>query len=78
MATVNEKFYDVGYSYPSSSNAKRFGFYETGCYTVSILEGIKPPRAIAGFATKEEAESHGETLGIPKKVWNLNYKSTVE
>ncbi len=53
---------EVGYSYPSSSNATRFGFARTGCHTVSLWDKINPPKAVAAFATREQAVNHADTL----------------
>lgn len=56
----------VEWSYATSDNAKRFGFYKTGCYTVDLrlrsggrIEGETP---LAGFATKSEALQYANGL----------------
>jgi hypothetical protein len=51
----------VEYSYPTSDNAKRFGFYQTGCYTVEI-KTLTRSKAVAGFAKIEEAKAYAEKL----------------
>ena len=63
---------EITYCYPTSTNAKRFGFYNTGCYAVEIVEGCQPPRAVAGFATITQAAAHAEQLPEP---WNIGHKS---
>ena len=56
----------IEYSYPTSANAERFG-YRNGCYCVELQDGIKPPKAIAGFATIEAAEVFAASL---HEQWN--------
>ena len=55
----------VDYSYPTSTNATRFGFGKTGCYTVETVKHPQPPKAVAGFSTLDEARAHAETLPCP-------------
>lgn len=62
--------YQIEWSYPSSTNAKTFGFYDQGCYTVSKTDNIKPPKGLAGFATIEQARAYAETLGLPKSQFS--------
>ena len=57
-----ETFKTVSYSYPTSPNAKKYGFYKTGCYTVETITDEKPPKSLAAFATKKEAVAFAETL----------------
>ncbi len=45
----------VGWSYPSSPNARRFGFTHTGCWTVEINASKMLPVHLAGFESPEEA-----------------------
>lgn len=65
----------VEYSYPSSTNAKKFGFYNEGCYSVELMDGIKPPKAIAAFKTKAEAINHAEALPNEWHPIYLKYKN---
>lgn len=53
--------YAVGYAYPTSPSAVRFGFSKTGCHIVQRTsyrkDGChKPPVALSGHATKEQAQ----------------------
>ncbi len=49
----------IEWACPTSSNAVKFGFGKTGCYTVEFKEAKnKPAKAVAGFATIDEAETH--------------------
>jgi hypothetical protein len=57
MSTLTAKKKSVGYAYPTSPSAQRFGFAHTGCYTVNV--GVN---AIAGYATRQEALKHAESL----------------
>lgn len=52
----------VDWSYPTSTNAKKFGFHDQGCYTVSIGARSEPLKAIAGYADRAEAIKHAESL----------------
>lgn len=53
----------VEYSYPSSTNAKRFGYDKTGCYTVSTInENYTKQKQLAAFATKAQAVTEAEKL----------------
>lgn len=61
----------VSYSYPTSTNAKRFGFYRSGCYTVGVMNGHQPARNELGFATSEEAFAHAGRLPIPFNRYSL-------
>ena len=71
MNTQNDKTKTVEFSYPTSDNAKRFGFYSTGCYTVETVTGIKPPKSLAGFKTRAEALAHAKTIDLP---WSKCFK----
>ena len=61
---------EVGYSYASSENAKRFGFAKTGCYTVSTIKGTNPPVAVSGHATSGDALA--AALLLPE-AWNPTF-----
>jgi hypothetical protein len=63
----------VSYSYPTSTNAKKFGHYKTGCYTISLHEGVNVPKHIAAFSTKEEAIKEAEKLSHPWNWMHLKY-----
>ena len=54
----------IGYSYPTSTNAKRFGFARSGCYVVSLCVGDRS-RDLAGFASLEDAELFAGKLAEP-------------
>ncbi len=67
-------FKSVGWSYPTSSNAKKFGFQKTGCWTVSreYSHDTKsiPPDALAGFASREEALAAARKMELP---WSWSF-----
>jgi hypothetical protein len=65
----------VDYSYPTSPNAQKFGFNQSGCYTVTIIFGIRTPKSLAGFATKEEAIKYAETLPHEWNWMHLKYNN---
>jgi len=52
----------IAWSYPTSTNATKAGFAQTGCYSVEIRNGCNPPKQIRGFATKEQAEEYYDAL----------------
>ncbi len=55
----------VDYSYPTSTNATKYGFGKTGCYTVSVAKGSAPGKAVKAFADKASALAFAETLPMP-------------
>lgn len=55
----------VQWSYPTSPNAKAFGFYKTGCWCVELYESDKLPIAIAGFAKITQAKAFAEKMQEP-------------
>jgi len=55
----------VDYAYPTSTTASKFGFGRTGCYAVYERKGNQPPKAIAAFATLDEAKEHAALLPHP-------------
>lgn len=57
----------VQYSYRTSPHAERFGFKNSGCYTVETVKPGKPGKGVAAFATLEEARAYAN--GMPQP-WN--------
>ena len=61
----------IDWSYPTSENASSFGFKSKGCFTVSKNFGhstkSRPPQAISGHATREEAVVVARNVEAP---WN--------
>lgn len=55
----------IGWSYPSSPNARRFGHYATGCWTVAVDVDGKLPNYRAGFADPVEALRCAERIDLP-------------
>lgn len=50
------KYVAIAYSYPSSTNAERFGFATHGCYTVEISTSKNTiPEAVDGFDNSIDA-----------------------
>ncbi len=70
-----EKFKQVSFSYPTSINSDKFGFHKTGCYVVQLVKGIMPPKAIAGFETREQAIAFAAAL--PNRWSNLFLKMSI-
>lgn len=58
----NDTTKEVGWSYPTSDNAKQFGFYKTGCWTVSLAFTMFPPKAVKAFASESDATVFAESL----------------
>lgn len=52
----------VQWAYPTSAHAQIFGFAFVGCWVVQTVDGIKAPKAIAGYARREDAMKHAATL----------------
>jgi len=61
----------IEWSYPTSPNAERLGFPNTGCWTVEIVTDDMP-RAVKGFATLEEASANASAIALP---WDRFTKS---
>ncbi len=63
----------VEWSYPSSDNAKQFGFPKTGCYTLHIANNEFVPfdghRTVSGHKTLAEARQKGNA-DYPKFPWH--------
>jgi len=60
---MTAKTKQVGFAYPTSDTAHRFGFGVAGCYFVLFLTGDRRRyscRRDAGFATQAEAFNHAE------------------
>lgn len=62
----------IEWSYPTSPNAKHFGFYHTGCYTVETVNDFSS-MSQAGYATIEEAQKHADLLPYE---WNKYTRNT--
>lgn len=60
----------VAYAYPSSPDAQRFRM-PLGCYTVCTQIGIKPPVAIAAFATMPAAGDAARALPFEWSRYSL-------
>lgn len=56
-----ERYKVVEFSYPTSPNAKRFGFYHNGCWTVEVECGIGR-EIIQGFETQQAAIDYANEL----------------
>lgn len=56
----------LDWSYPTSTNAVRFGF-KAGCWTICQQQFGHFPIALKGFATRQEALAFAGSLAIP---WN--------
>ena len=52
----------VGYAFPTSSNAARFGFDKQGCYIVALGSEGTILDAVAGFETLQSAKDFAATL----------------
>lgn len=62
MSTIKLLTKAVAYAYPTSPDAVRFGFGNTGCYTVEMHQLNHAPKPVAAYATEAEARSHCERL----------------
>jgi hypothetical protein len=75
---TKHNFKSIEWSYPTSTNANKFGFANDGCYTVEMVDsfGNNLPKAIKGFATLDEAINYANTLpdeyiSYCKRFYNL-------
>lgn len=57
----------VGFAYPTSPDAVKFGFAKSGCYSVSLggTDPLTPPKSIAAFLTKREAFEYANKMPEP-------------
>lgn len=69
----------VEYAYPSSISATKFGYADKGCWCYETCSGVKPPKAIKGFANKSEAMKYAETQPEPwNETWLRFNKTTTK
>jgi hypothetical protein len=74
MKTID--YMTVDFSYPTSTNAKRFGFQESGCWTVNLCYRTQDylgrecltTKAHSGHETKEQAEDMAKK-SFPRLRW---------
>ena len=52
----------IAYAYPTSINAEKLGFGETGCFAVELAVDCNPPTAYMGFITLPEARAAADEL----------------
>ena len=64
----------IAWSYPSSTNAAKAGYSGVGCWTVETSAG-GPPKAIASFATVNEALAFARGLNLEWCPMFLEYMS---
>lgn len=65
IVTKGVNSYKPSYAYPSSTNAKAYGFEKEGCYHVNADRGFRPPIAVGiGYASKEDADKEAMRLTV--------------
>lgn len=69
MSTQRVK--EIGWAYPTSPAAERFGHGKTGCWTVSVGNPDKPLRPIAGFTTHAMADFYAGMLPEPTSRYSV-------
>ena len=65
------KFKAIEFAYPSSTNAKKYGFENVGCYIVDTIDGKTIPQVLGAFATVAEAEKFAEGIDLPFHRFSL-------
>lgn len=60
----------VQWSYPTSDNAKQFGFFRTGCWTLETIEGNNPPEALQGFHPEARDSALSAARWLDHLPWN--------
>ena len=53
---------EINWSYPTSDNAKAFGYAGTGCYTLAVGEVGKPLVAVFGHSDKVAVERRAASV----------------
>jgi len=61
----------IAYAYASSHDAIRFGFAQTGCYTLEVGNDGDPLKAIAGNAFASPLVAQGEALPGEWSKWSM-------
>jgi len=61
-----QKFLLIEWAYPTSTNAKKLGKYNEGCYCVEVLEGDKIARIYIKkpFETAQDAINEAKKTGL--------------
>ncbi len=62
---------EIGYAYPTSPDACDFGFKNTGCYTVALVERGAPPKTLKAFADKASAKTYAETVPCVYSIYSI-------
>lgn len=57
----------INYAYPSSSDAVRFRFAKTGCYTVAVNN-----KTLTAFATYKDAKQHADLLPDDYSIFSMD------
>lgn len=65
--SVEQDTKTIEWAYPSSDFARKFGFYNEGCWTILIKQGINPPKGVSGHKSKLDAFIAAQKLDNP---WN--------
>lgn len=57
----------VEYAYPTSTNAKKAGFHDEGCWCFHLLDSAREyqGKLIAGYAKREDAITRAEQSSLP-------------
>lgn len=53
------------WSYPTSPNAERAGMSRTGCWTISVGDGVRVSRVVSHHANPSEALAAADAMGEP-------------
>ena len=64
------KTVSIGYSYPTSPNAKTYGFYNGGCYVVE-LDDNNGKHTIGGYSSFEEAKKVADETSLPYHKYSI-------
>lgn len=67
-----KKVKNVGWAYPTSPDATRFGYAEVGCWVVEEQIGYEPPVAIAAFREHRAAVECAEGIGLPWGIYSMH------
>ena len=70
-----ELFKTVGFNYPTSTNAKKFGYNETGCWTVALMDEHYKTKYLSAHPDKETAITEAEKLPNDWHWLDLKYNN---
>lgn len=70
-----QQYVEIGWAYPGSTYAIKYGLEEHGCFVVEKTDGENPGEGVAGFVTLEEAKKCALETGLSASPWCMTTRS---